>query len=155
MPAIQAEACLRSIYAIRTDHLAQTGIGRRKGLILMGLRIFKIIRAAEIILRARAADGGIFPVAVHVELDLSLTPPAGVVHTPGHVGADILPSPANAIQNRIILLIGQWIDPAELRMKIARVLLHRLHGIGNLIIDGDALRFSSVKRAPLRKGISQ
>ena len=116
MPAIQAEACLRNIYAIRTDHLAQTGIGRRKGLIPMGLRIFKIIRAAEIILRARAADGGIFPVAIHVELDLSLAPPAGVVHAPGHVGADILPSPANSIQNRIILLIGQRIDPAELRI---------------------------------------
>ena len=48
-------------------------------LIDMRLLVFEIVRAAEVILGARAADGGELLVAIHKEFDFPLTPPTGIV----------------------------------------------------------------------------
>ena len=45
---------------------------------------------AEVILRAGAANGRPFCIAIQVELDLAFAPPIVVVTTPGEVGTNIL-----------------------------------------------------------------
>ena len=78
--------------------------------------------AAEVIFRARAADGREFPVSVEIEFDLTLAPPVVIADSPAHDGSDIMTAALDLIQNRIDLLVGQRIDPPELRMKVSTVL---------------------------------
>ena len=136
MPAVEPKARLRAVDAVGADHLRQAGIGRGKGLVLVRGLILEVVGAAEVVLRARAADGGILAVAVEEELDLALAPPSGVVHAPAHVGAHIAAPARHALEQRVVLLIGQRVDAAELRVEVARVHRHGLDGVGDLVVDG-------------------
>src|SRR4029077_12204251 len=104
VPAVEAEALLRAVGAVRADHLGQAAIvggeldiGARK-LPVDGAEV-EIVGAAEIVLRAGAADGREGAVAIEEEFDLALAPPAGIVDAPGHVGADIVAVPADAVED--------------------------------------------------------
>ena len=66
----------------------------------------EVVRAAEVVLGAGAADGGELGVPIHVELDFAFAPPAGAVHTPSHVGADVVPAARHTVQQRVRLLQG-------------------------------------------------
>ena len=54
------------IDAVGPDDLRQPGVRRGEFLVLLGLLVLEIVGAAEIILGARAADGGELAVAIHV-----------------------------------------------------------------------------------------
>lgn len=105
MPAIEPKSLLRIVMAIATDHLRQAGIGGGKfGIMRLGDPggIFgvgiEIIGPAEIIFCPRPADRRPIPVAIHIELYLSLAPPAIIMYAPRQIGADVLPFTVNAIQ---------------------------------------------------------
>ncbi len=53
MPAVHAKALLGAIDAVWPNHLVETGIGRGKLLILLGLFVFKVVRAALLDLERR------------------------------------------------------------------------------------------------------
>ena len=85
--AIHIEIALCAVKPVGVSHLVHAGIGCGE-LDIMTVHI-KIIRAADVILGARAADGREVGVAVDEELDLALTPPAVGLDTPEEIGADI------------------------------------------------------------------
>ena len=84
VPAVEPKARLRAVDAVGADHLRQAGIGRGKGLVLVRGLILEVVGAAEVVLRARAADGGILAVVVEEELDLP-SPHQPVLFTPQHM----------------------------------------------------------------------
>src|SRR6185312_17063263 len=95
VPAVEAEALLRAVDAVRPDHLGQAGVGAVELLVgrlavalLLHAAGIEVVGAAEVVLGAGAADGREDAVPIHEELDLALAPPAGVVDAPGHVGPD-------------------------------------------------------------------
>src|ERR1051326_4802368 len=93
MPAVQTEAHLGVIVTVRADDLRQAGVRRRKfGVVRLAVVVprIKIVGAAEIILRARAADGWEFAVAINVKLCLTLAPPAAATRAPCEVSAHVL-----------------------------------------------------------------
>src|SRR2546426_12233995 len=77
VPAVHAEPLLAAIEAVRLDHLRQAEERRREDPILSGRKL-EVPGAAEVVLRAGAAEGGEFAIPVQVELDLPLPPPAAV-----------------------------------------------------------------------------
>lgn len=131
VPAVHAEALVGVIQPVRRADIGEAGVRRRKGLVAVRILILKVVGAAEIILRPRAADGRVFAVAVHIKLDLALAPPAVVVDAPGQIGADVLPLALHVVEDRIDLFIGQRVDAPELRVKIGGV----LGDVGQRIID--------------------
>src|SRR5208283_1854476 len=110
---------------VRRNHLRKTRVWRGKGSVApRSVRSggFKVVGAAKIIFRARAADGREFLVAVQVELDFAFAPPPWAVDFPGQVCADVLAMPFHAVEDGEDAFRFKWIFPAELRVKIARVL---------------------------------
>src|SRR5882672_1667915 len=110
VPAIHAESGLRFIYAVGSDHLDESSVGRREFPVAAGMFLFqhadiKVVGSAEVILGTRAANGWKCFIPIHEELDLTLAPPTGVVDTPRHVGTDVVAAPSNAIQNRVHTLV--------------------------------------------------
>ena len=121
MPAVEAEALLRTVERIGT-HSLHAGVRRREGNVaVVGFRVLEIIGAAEIVLRGGTADRRVCGVAVQVEFDLALTPPACVVDAPRHVRADVLPLAAHAVEDRVNALVRQRVHAAELRVEIGAV----------------------------------
>ena len=57
---------------------------------VVAFRVDETPGAAEVVLGPGAADRRVLVVAVEVELDLALTPPAGVVAAPGQIRPDVL-----------------------------------------------------------------
>src|SRR6185437_10184493 len=81
VPAVEAEALLRSVDAIGPDHLRHARVGGGELAVLALLAAVdnarvEVVGAAEVVFRAGAADGRELGVAVHEELDLALAPPA-------------------------------------------------------------------------------
>ena len=86
-------------------------------------------------------------VAVHEELDLALAPPAGVVDAPGHVGADVLAAALHAVEDRVVLLVGQRVGAAELRVEVGRVLGHLGQRVVDLVVeDAEVVRVAVLDR---------
>jgi len=131
VPAIHAEPLLRLVDPVGPDHLVQPRVRRSELLVLLGLLVLEIVRAAEIILGARAADRGELLVAVHKELDLPFAPPTVGIHAPSQVRAHVLAFPPNAFQDRVILLGRQRVDAAELGVEIGRIGGH----VGQHVVD--------------------
>ena len=122
MPAVHAEAELAAVQLIGRQHL-QPCIRRGECRVsVMGQRVFEIVGAAEVILRARAADSGIIGVAIYVELDLPFSPPVGIVHAPGQISAHILSLALDSVQDGVDLLVGQRVHTAELGVEIGNLL---------------------------------
>src|ERR1700739_586366 len=74
MPAIETEALLRLIKAVRLDDLRETGVGRSESVVLMCFLIFKIIGAVEVVFCTGPVNGGELLVAIQEEFDFSFTP---------------------------------------------------------------------------------
>ena len=62
----------------------------------------KTPRPPEIVLGASAAEGGVFPVAVQVELDLPFAPPAVRELRPGQEGTHIVAASPHPIQDDVL-----------------------------------------------------
>src|ERR1035438_434602 len=101
MPSIQAKSLLRFVEAVRLNHLNQAAVRRSELLILLFLLILEVIRSAEIIFRPGSVNRREGLVAVHIELDFSLAPPAVVVNTVGEIGSDILPFPFDIVEGGV------------------------------------------------------
>ena len=98
MPAVETEALLALIEAVGPDHLGHAEVRR----VVFGIAAageVEVPGAAEVILGAGAADRGVIVVAVEIDLQFALAPPAKAVDTPRKVGADIVTMTGNAVQD--------------------------------------------------------
>ena len=107
MPAVHAKTLLRFVHAIGPYYLVQTGVWRRKFLVLMGLVVFKVVRTTEIIFGAGAIYCWVYAITIHKKLYFAFAPPAVVVHVPGHVSAHILAPAFYAFHQRVQRLAGR------------------------------------------------
>src|SRR5690606_36481521 len=111
----------------------QSGIGSRKLLILTGTFIFKIVRAAEIILGTGSYDSGIILIAIHEKLNFAFAPPAVIIETSTQIGTYIMSFTFNSINNGMQRAhIG--LAAAILCMEVSLILAYLSQCIGNLII---------------------
>ena len=74
-------------------------------------------------------------VAVHEELDLALAPPAVVVDAPGQVGAHVVALPLHAVQQRMVLHVGQRIAAPPLGVEVGAVVGHLGQGVVDLVVE--------------------
>src|SRR5271165_3276169 len=118
MPAVHAEPLLAAVKPIRADDLVQAEKRCRVGGVSLPGHI-EVPGAAEVVLGAGAADRRELLVAVDVELDLALAPPAGVVGTPGEIGADVFPRTLHAIKDRVQGARGERVAAVKLAVQIA------------------------------------
>src|SRR6266436_9557423 len=58
VPAVEAEALLRLVEPVRPQDQGQARVGSGELLVLLGLLVLEVVRAAEIVLGTGAADGG-------------------------------------------------------------------------------------------------
>ena len=120
MPAVQAKAGIRLVAAVGAHDMRHTGVGGRELAVLLGGLVLEVVRAAEVVLGAGATDRRVAfaatlfhvstnhatgQVAVEVELDLALAPPAVVVHLPCHVGADVVALALDTVKDRVYVLV--------------------------------------------------
>src|SRR5690348_5150088 len=148
VPAIHPEALLRAINSVGADHLRQSRVRRGEFNIrrftaqaegLVDAAGIEVVSAAEIILGAGAADGGKFRVAIDEEFYLAFAPPAAVVDTPSHVGADELPATFHFVEDRVDLLVRQRVGAPELGMKIGAFFRYFAERVVDLVVDVDLL----------------
>src|SRR6187397_726422 len=85
VPAVEAEALLRLVQAIGPRHERQPRVRRAEFLVALRVLVLEVVRPAEVVLGARAADRRELDVAIHEELDFALPPPTVVVHAPAQV----------------------------------------------------------------------
>jgi hypothetical protein len=71
-------------------------------------------------------------ISIHIKFNLPFSPPAVVVYTPGQVGSYIVTPPLNLVNDRIHLFYLDRVGPAELGMKIGRIVGYVGEGIINL-----------------------
>src|SRR5262249_53106961 len=106
MPAVHAEPLLAAVEPVRSQQLVQAKERRGvRGVPLAG--DVEVPGSAEVVLGPGAADRRELRVAVEVELDLALAPPAGPVDAPREVAADVLPGAAHPVQDRVGLAGGE------------------------------------------------
>src|SRR5271166_4302518 len=117
MPAVHAEPLLAAVKPIRADDLVQAEKRCRVGGVSLPGHI-EVPGAAEVVLGAGAADRRELLVAVDVELDLALAPPAGVVGAPGEIGANVLPHALDAIEDRMQGAGDERVAPVELAVQV-------------------------------------
>ena len=116
--------------------------------------MLEIPGAAEVVLGAGPADRRPFAVAIEVELDLALAPPAVVVHAPGQIGADVLALAVDAIEEGVDLAIGQRVVASPLGVEIGAVLGDIGQGVIDRVVEerprsGSGARLSTVIRQML------
>src|SRR5208282_5673417 len=88
MPAVHSKSLLRRVQPVGPNHLRQSRVGRRElAIAAVFLAHVEVVRAAEVILGAGAADRRKLGVAVDEELYLALAPPSAVMNSPRHVSA--------------------------------------------------------------------
>ena len=133
VPAVEAEPLLRSVRAVGTQHLGHAGVRRRE------LRVLpadvEVVRAAEVVLGAGAADRRELVVAVDEELQLAFAPPAGVVHAPRAIRADVLAASAHAVEDPHDVAGADRVDATELRAEAAGVVGHVTERIRDLVVE--------------------
>src|SRR5712692_3203892 len=100
MPSVHPESLLRRVEPVGPNYLRKPRIrGRELAVAAVFLADVEVIRAAEIILGAGAANGGKLAVAVDKKLYLALAPPSAVMHAPRDIGAHVLPAPSDAVED--------------------------------------------------------
>src|SRR5262249_15891003 len=104
MPAIHTKSLLAAIEPIRSYDLCQPGIRGTEHPILSG-GMLEIPGAAKIVLRSRATNSRPLAVAIHVKFDFTLAPPSIIVHAPREVCPNVVPLPADPVNNRVNALI--------------------------------------------------
>ncbi len=122
VPAIHAEALLGPVDTIGLDDLVEPRIGCGERLVLSQGPILEVVRTAEVVFGAGAADRGIVGVAVQEELDLTFTPPPRVVDAPSQIGANKVTLTLNAFEDGVDALVGERVDATKLRVEVGAVL---------------------------------
>src|SRR5205085_2596682 len=74
-------------------------------------------------------------IAVDEELELALTPPSGVVHTPAHVRANEMTAAAHTVENGVELLVPERIRAAELGVEVRGVLGYLGERVVDLVVE--------------------
>src|SRR5216683_1183278 len=119
MPSVHPESLLRRVEPVGPNHLRESGVGRRELPIpAVFLAHVEVVRAAEIILGAGAANCRELSVAVNKKLYLALAPPSVVMHAPRDVRAHVMSTSGDPVEDRIDVLIWQRIHAPELRMEV-------------------------------------
>ena len=139
MPAVEAEALLRLVEAVRPQDQGQARVGSGELLVLLGLLVLEVVRAAEIVLGTGAADGGELRVPVQEELDLAFSPPALVVDAPGQVRSHVVALAAHSFQDGVVLLGRVRVRAAELGVEVARVGRDLPQRVGDLVVEDHLL----------------
>ena len=101
MPAVHAKPGLRPVETIRFYQLVNAEVIGAVGRVPLPGNV-EVPGTAEVVFRARAADGGV-GLTVQEELDLPLAPPARPIYTYGHIGADVATAARSAFQDRMDL----------------------------------------------------
>ena len=70
------------------------------------------------------------------------------MHSPRHVGADVLSLSFNVVDDGVDLFVGERIHPSELSMKVGRVFRHFTLRIGDLVVKSDGLLVEVLHRDP-------
>ena len=120
MPPIHPEPGLGLVHTVRTDHLRHTRIQGCELLILPCFHVFKIVRAAKIILCAGTAYGGMVGIPIQIKLDFPFTPPAAGIDAPAYIGPYILPLPLDPVQDHMGYFELGGVGPAELSVKVGQ-----------------------------------
>src|SRR5260370_42314521 len=116
MPSVHPESLLRRVEPVGPNDLRESRVGRRELPIPAAfLAHVEVVRAAEIILCAGAANSRKLGVAVDKKLYLALAPPPVVMHAPGDISANVLSAPGDPVEDCIDFLVWQRIHPPELR----------------------------------------
>ncbi len=134
MLAIHADDFMPAVVFARRLHQRAADVVRLKQVHAPGV--------AEIILRARAANGGVICVAVKIKLHLAFAPPVRLQRPNADDTADKTARPFDVIQQDVILSGDGGILAAKLRVKITGVVRQRcMQFIINLIKDTAHFRF--------------
>src|SRR5271165_3241816 len=120
MPAIHSESLLTLVKPVRLNDLRQAGIGRREHAVLSP-RMLKIPGSTKIVLRSCSTNSGPFDVAIHVKFDFAFAPPAIVAHTPGKISANVLPMPADPVDDCMNTFVRYRVRTPPLRVQIGPV----------------------------------
>lgn len=137
MPAIHAERA----YAVRLlglFGLDEAGVWSIVDPELLLVENLEVVGAQYIILGARSADGRIFRVAVHVELDFAFAPPDVIAAAPREVCARIVSTALDAVENRMERALGR-VRAAELGVEIRRVIRNIAQGVVDLVKERNVL----------------
>ena len=133
MPTVEIEISLRAIQTVGRAYLMHTRIRRAK-LLIFSVHV-EIVSAAKIILGARTANRGVIAIAVDIELNLALSPPAVAFNAPIQIGADVMSLALDIVKNNVGLHIRQRIHAAELRVEIQGILRKLLFLAIDLVIN--------------------
>src|SRR4051812_2305439 len=117
MPAVETKALLALVEAVGRYHLRQAQ-ERRGVATVLAPGVLEVPGPAEIVFRPGAADRRPVGIAVQVELDLALAPPAVVVDAPGDVRANVVALSCHPVQQRVDRHGGQGIAAPPLGMEI-------------------------------------
>src|SRR5215467_12299252 len=139
MPAVHAEPLLAAIQAIRAQDLRQAEVGRAVRAVALAPHV-EVPGAAEVVLGAGAADRGELLVAVEVELDLALAPPARAVDAPGEVCADILPGAGHGVEDWVHSPGGKGVAAVKLAVQVPIAGDVDVDLVADLVVDGGGLR---------------
>src|SRR6266487_2535907 len=134
VPAIHTEALLTTIESIGFNHLRQTQ--KRRGVdAVFPSGMFEVPRTTEIIFCSCTANCGKILVAVQVEFDLALAPPASIIRLPCKIGTNVLSFAPYTIQQRMHLFITSRIATAPLDMKISNICRNVRQRIIDLVVE--------------------
>ena len=134
VPAVQTEALLALVETIGADHLRHAEVRRRVfGVAAAG--DVEVPGAAKVVLRAGAADRREIVVAVEVDLELALAPPAGGIDSPGEVGADVVTLTCDAVDENVRIACAKRVVAPELGVKIAQPGDVMISFVGHLVVQ--------------------
>jgi hypothetical protein len=119
MPAVETEALLALVEAVGANHLGHAEV-RRAVFGIATARDIEVPRAAKVVLGPGAADRREILVAIEVDLEFALAPPAGAVDAPREVGADVVAMTCDAIEENMGIAGAKRVGAAELSVKITQ-----------------------------------
>lgn len=140
VPAVESELLVGFIDLVRRQYLREAGVGRGEGLIFVEVVVFEIVRAAEIVFGAGAANGRELIIAVQVEFDFAFTPPARVMDVHGEVGADVLAFAFDVVEDGVKAAGLERVFVMVLSMEISSVARDGGEFIVHLVVQSHAFR---------------
>ena len=143
MPAIHTERAY-TVRLLGLFGLDEAGVWSIVDPELFLVENLEVVGAQNIILGARSADGRIFRVAIHVELDFAFAPPDVIAAAPREVCARIMATALDAVENRMERALGR-VRAAELGVEIRRVIRNIAQGVVDLVKERDVLLAAMLK----------
>ncbi len=146
VPAVHAEAGLGPVQPVGAQNLVHAHKRRGVGHVLTV--DVPVVRTAEIVFGAGAADRRKLGIVVDEEFDLAFAPPAGVGHPDRQVRAHVLTNTVHAVQNGMHTLVGHRIGASELGVEIRRVVGYVGERVVDLVVAGAGLGAAVLEREP-------